>query len=253
MRVPVPFADRADARYLSAAPRRALPIEVSMLPTLVRAAVLFAVPLAAQAPTVNEPSSNVPFPVYMNAANGAHQILMGTGIRTRTLLKVKVYAFGLYVDSAAARSALGSFAGQAQRDLERSDAFYSAVLRMQFSMTLRLVMTRDVSGERMTEAFDGALRPRVVAAAGRNMPGGEAALEHFRAYFSLDELTNGAELAFTCTPDGMLTSRVAGQQRDPITNPALCWALFDVYLGQDPISGDGKKSIIANFPALLGT
>ena len=122
---------------------------------------------------------------------------------------------------------------------------------MPFPMSLRLVMTRDVSGERMTEAFDGALRPRVQQVAAR-MPGGEAALERFRGYFSLDELTNGAELVFTCTPDGTLSSRVAGETRDPIQNQALCWALFDVYLGEHPISGDGKKSVIANFPGLLG-
>lgn len=31
-----------------------------------------------------------------------------------------------------------------------------------------------------------------------------------------------------------------------------CWALFDVYLGRDPVSKGGKKPIIAWFPMLLG-
>jgi hypothetical protein len=123
---------------------------------------------------------------------------------------------------------------------------------MQFPMTLRLVMTRDVGGEDMAEAFDGALRPRVIrAAAEKSMPGGEAALETFRGFFSVGEMTKDSELLFTCTPDGTLSSSVKGTPNPPLASPALCWALFDVYLGDKPISGDGKKGVVANFPDLL--
>jgi hypothetical protein len=104
----------------------------------------------------------------------------------------------------------------------------------------------------MAEAFDGALRPRVQqAAAEMSMPGGEQALDGFRGYFSVGEMTKASELVFTCTPDGTLASRVKDEQKAPIASPALCWALFDVYLGDKPISGDGKKSAIAGFPAIL--
>jgi hypothetical protein len=114
-------------------------------------------------------------------------------------------------------------------------------------------MTRDVGGEDMAEAFDGALRPRVVqAAAEKNMPGGEEALETFRGYFNVGEMTRTSELLFTCTPDGTLSSSVKGTPNPPLTSPALCWALFDVYLGEKPISGDGKKGVTAGFPELLG-
>ena len=207
-------------------------------------------PLAAQ--TVTEPSSGVPFPLKIAAPGGGDEVLMGTGIRTKTFLKVKVYAFGLYVDSAAAAGALASYAGKDAKALEKDNSFYQALLGMKFPMTLRLVMTRDVGGEDMAEAFDGALRPRVIqAAAEKNMPGGEAALETFRGYFSVGEMTKDSELLFTCTPDGTLSSSVKGTAAAPIASAALCWALFDVYLGSKPISGDGKKSIVANFPALL--
>jgi hypothetical protein len=119
-------------------------------------------------------------------------------------------------------------------------------------MTLRLVMTRNVGGEEMAEAFDGALRPRVQrAAAEKSMPGGEDALTTFRGYFSVGEMTKDAELLFSCTPDGTLSSRVKGEDKPAIPSAALCWALFDVYLGPNPISGDGKKGVVGNFPALL--
>ena len=209
-----------------------------------------AMPLAAQ--TVNEPSSGVPFPVHL-AAPGGEELLMGTGLRTKTFLQVKVYAFGLYVDSAAAATALASFAGKELKELQKDQAFYEAILARQFPMSLRLVMTRNVDGETMASAFEEALLPRVQeAAASMDMPGGEEALQTFRGYFSLSEMTKGAELVFTCTPDGTLASNVKGEMKADIQSPALCWALFDVYLGKKPISGSGKKSVIAGFPALLG-
>ena len=208
-------------------------------------------PLAAQ--TVTEPNSGVAFPVKLTTPTGAEHALTGTGIRTKTFLKVKVYAFGLYVDGAAATAGLASFAGKDAKALEKDQTFYGALLQMRFPMTLRLVMTRDVGGEDMAEAFDGALRPRVIqAAAEKNMPGGEAALETFRGYFSVGEMTKDSELLFTCTPDGTLASSVKGTANPPLASPALCWALFDVYLGEKPISGDGKKGVVARFPEMLG-
>jgi hypothetical protein len=83
------------------------------------------------------------------------------------------------------------------------------------------------------------------------MPGGEEALNTFRGYFSLDRLTEGAELVFTCTPDGHLHSKVAGEQKAVISSRALCWALFDVYLGASPISANGKRSVVARTPEIL--
>jgi hypothetical protein len=190
--------------------------------------------------------------VKLVAPSGLEHALTGTGIRTKTFLKVKVYAFGLYVDPAGATTALAGFAGKDATALEKDETFYETLLRMQFPMTLRLVMTRDVGGEDMAEAFDGALRPRVIrAAAEKNMPGGEAALETFRGFFSVGEMTKDSELLFTCTPDGTLSSSVKGTPNPPLASPALCWALFDVYLGDKPISGDGKKGVVANFPDLL--
>jgi hypothetical protein len=200
-----------------------------------------------------EPSSGVPFPLELTTpGGGATHVLAGTGIRTATFVKVKVYAFGLYVDELAARSALARFADQTARDLERNQEFYDRILRRDFGLTLRLVMVRDVGGDDMAEAFDGSLRPRVQrAAAEMGMPGGEAALGRFRGYFEVGEMTKDTELVFSCTPGGTLRTTVKGETAAEVDSPALCWALFDVYLGTDPISEGGKKSVIRNFPKIL--
>ncbi len=204
--------------------------------------------------TVYERNSAVPFPSMITVPGmTAMHALTGTGIRTKTFLKVKVYAFGLYVDPAGARTNLTPFRGKTAKDLEKDEAFYGRILDQDFAMTLRLVMTRDVGGEDMAEAFDGALRPRVQkAAAEMNMPGGEAALDTFRGYFNVEEMTRESEIVFSCAPDGTLRTSVKGNVQANISSPALCWALFDVYLGDDPISKDGKKKMADRFPAILG-
>lgn len=210
---------------------------------------LAALPLTAQIYT--DPSTGVEFPTQLVPPGGAEpHVLTGTGVRTRTFLKVKVYAFGLYVDPAGARTALASYAGKTANDLQRDDTFYAALLERPFAMTLRLVMTRDVGGETMAEAFDGALRPRVQDAAARGMPGGEEALDQFRSFFGA-EVAKTTELVFSCTPDGRFTTTIAGEQQPDLNSSPLCWALFDVYLGAKPISSDGKKAVVASFPQIL--
>ena len=224
---------------------------------LLAALAAVALPLAAQEvaqevaqPIAIEPSSGVIFPMEVGVPGGdARHYLAGMGIRTKTFLKVKVYAFGLYVDRDAAETALSEWKGKMWPDLQKDDTFYAMLLAMEFPITLRLVMTRNVGGDDMAEAFDGALRPRVQAVAAE-MPGGEAALDQFRTYFNVEEMTKESELVFTCA-DGTLSSSVKGEVMADIESPALCWALFDVYLGEDPISKDGKKNVVQNFPNIL--
>ena len=93
-------------------------------------------------------------------ATTAHR-LVGRGIRRRTIFRVKVYAFGLYVDPAGARAALAGFAGSPARSLQRDARFRRRLLNIDFGMTLRLVMTRRVRGSDVADAFDDALRPRM--------------------------------------------------------------------------------------------
>ena len=74
--------------------------------------------------------------------------------------------------------------------------------------------------------------------------------QHLRKYAprSPDNLRRVARRA----PAGRLATSVGGDERPPINSRALCGALFDVYLGEDPISDDGKRRVVAGFPGLLG-
>ncbi len=198
----------------------------------------------AQAAVAVESSSKREFPTVIEAgASGHKHVLVGMGVRTRTFLNVKVYAAGYYVDSTPAVAALAPWAETEPKRLENDETMFDRLLRMDFGMTLRLVMVRDVDGEAMASAFDDALAPRVaLAETEKGMPGGAEALARFRGYFGLDKVTDGSELVFSCV-DGALHSKIKGETAPVIDSPALCWALFDVYLGNKPISKGIKKNV----------
>ena len=102
--------------------------------------------------TVLEPKSKIAFPTEIEApvVDGSRpQVLLGTGLRTKSFLRVKVYAVGLYVDE----NAIESLAAAAHHVGDR-------VVSGRFNKTLRLVTARSVAGESMRDALEDALTPR---------------------------------------------------------------------------------------------
>jgi hypothetical protein len=79
---------------------------------------------------------------------------------------------------------------------------------------------------------------------------GADALAQFRGFFT-DELASGTELLFSWA-HGTLSVSIGGEPAGEIENAALCWTLFDVYLGEKPITSDGKKTVVARLPEILG-
>ena len=200
-----------------------------------------------------EPRSRTPFPVLLTPPGGTmpHR-LMGTAVRQRTIFRVKIYAFGLYVDPEGARASLTRFAGASASALGGDESFYRQLLDLEFAMTLRLVMTRTVDGVDVAETFDDAIRPRIARAVTDTTDAAEfAALQTFRSYFDGGEIEASTEIVFSCGPAGRLKASLGGDERPPIDSPALCRALFDLYLGEDSISDDGKKRVIVGFPDLI--
>ncbi len=202
--------------------------------------------------SVMHESTKRAYPVYLKAgATDQIHTLTGIGVRTRTMLNIKVYAMGLYIDADAARVALADWAGKEPKELEKDKAMFQRMLEMDMGMTLRLVMTRDVGGEKMAEAFEKALAPRVEkASAEMGMADGTDALAQFRGYFGVDKVTDDSELIFSCV-DGTLYTTIKGEVAEAIESPALCWALFDVYIGEKPISKGAKKNIGKGMAAIL--
>lgn len=206
--------------------------------------------------TVREEETGVEFPVALIPPGDREaQWLVGTGVRETRFFGVNVYAFGLYVEPESTRLVLADLVGLPAATLVQDEEFFGRVLALDFPMTFRLVMARDVSGNAIADSFEDALRPRFARLALLDATGAEAEdgrmLDRFRGYFNIDRVEKGTEIVFSCGPDGVLFTSVGGSERAPIESRTLCVSLFDVYLGSDPISPDGKRSVVARMPELL--
>ena len=204
-------------------------------------------------PPLIEPHSGIRFPTVLTPpGETTPQSLAGAGVQQATLFRINVYAFGLYVDREAARAALADYAGRPAPRLAGDEGFYRRLLELEFAMSLRLVLARDLTGADIATAFDEALRPRLERrqrAAGTGMGG--TPLQRIRGFFAVDRLGKGTVILFCYHPAEQLTVAVAGNVHEPVRSRTLCEVLFDLYLGTDALSQQGRRSVIAGFPALL--
>jgi len=82
---------------------------------------------------------------------------------------------------------------------------------------------------------------------------GDAALkpvaEAFVAAFDRD-VKEGQEIVLRTTGDGKISVSVAGSKKEVGQNPRLAKAIWNIWLGAKPISGDMKKSLVERVDAL---
>src|SRR5262245_64577450 len=102
---------------------------------------------AALAQDVKEAASGVTF-----APKVADTSLLGVGLRTKTFLKVKVYAIGLYVADSALAGPLA-----AHRSNLLTPAFYRELVEGDYPKEVRLRLVRDLSANQIQEAMREAL------------------------------------------------------------------------------------------------
>lgn len=165
--------------------------------------------------------------------------LLGVGVRTKTFLKVKVYAAGLYADTAALKAVLTPYRGKPAGDLSKDAEVRKLMLGDGFEKSIRLVMARDVDGDDMAEAFSESVEPRVA----REGAGAVRALATFKSYFRMDEVKEGSDLVFTWGKGGKFTTAIAGRTMGTIESEAFCRAFYEVFLGSGAVSPALKSSV----------
>jgi hypothetical protein len=193
-----------------------------ILPAVILA--LSAAPLA-QAQSVAEPRSGVTF-----EKTRRDQALIGVGLRTRTLLKVHVYAVGLYVQQDALSSP--PFAGE--RGVLKSPDFYRALVSGDAPRTVQLKFVRDLTLEQVQDAMRSAL-----AKANRTY------VDQFVQYFG--PVQQGHEATFEWLPGGVLKTTVTGQPWPDIADRAFASAVFGIWLGEHPLQDDLKADLVKLF------
>jgi len=179
---------------------------------------------AVLAQDVVEPRSGAKF-----AAKSGELTLTGVALRTKTFLKVKVYAIGLYVADVALAGPLAAYKGK-----PKTPAFYKDLLAGDFPKELRLQFLRDLSAGQIQGAFRETL-------AGAD----KAKMEAFVSYFG--ELKSGQECVVRYAPGGTLETLVQGAARLPIADKAFATAVFSIWLGDNPIQDDIKADLAKQF------
>ncbi|KAG2422594.1 hypothetical protein HXX76_015921 [Chlamydomonas incerta] len=196
-----------------------------------------------------EPATGYEFPAELCYLKKPCPSLAGLGVRNKRIVikDIHVYALGIYVDAAAAKSALAGFKKKSPAELEADQSFYDAVVSTpSVEKSLRLVISsRLVDRKKFLDALEDRLAPRLKQA------GEPSTLDNFRAQFDSVHFEKGLEIAFTCVDNKKLVTKVAGQEKGSIASPALCSSLFDIYLGTDPVSKDAKTSFGKSLAAAL--
>jgi hypothetical protein len=172
------------------------------------------------------------FADYVEPKSGVHfaekadgMTLLGAGLRTKTFLKVKVYAAGLYVADEAATGGLKGKTG---------DALYKDLVWGDFRKQVTLKLVRDLSAAQMQEAIREAL-----AAQGAAQPRVDA----FVRYFS--DIKTGEEYVVRWEPGGVLHTMAKGVAQPPIADKTFAAQVFAIWLGEKPIQEDLKRDLTA--------
>lgn len=185
---------------------------------LVAVLLVFSAIGPALAQEVAEPKTGTKFVVKDGDTS-----LLGVGLRTKTIAKVKVYAIGLYVADSALTGPLKGKAGSADlyRELVNGDFEKKAVLKF----------VRDVSTSQIQDAFRESLQ------------GAGNQTERWIAYFN--EVRSGQEVVIVWAPGVGLETKVAGADKPVINDKAFASAVFAIWLGDKPIQEDIKRDLVA--------
>lgn len=187
-------------------------------------------PTRALAQEVTESSTGQKFPATLSYGGKGYSLL-GVGVRKKFV--VKVYAMGLYGESAGAKQAYPAVQGKSGGDKAQQFVVYGRFAKL---AVLRFV--RDVEKDKIQEAYRESLGGALAA-------GGAAAADAqaFLALFDKD-MKGGQELRIATDEGGKVTVEIAGQKKSGPQSPQLARAIWEIWLGNKPISGDMKRTLV---------
>jgi hypothetical protein len=193
-----------------------------------------------------EPVTKYTYQTWISVDNTQYTLI---GAGARKVYGFKVYAMGLYLEDELARKAfpaLAARAGGSDHDsLARGDLAHQFVVLGDFGKAALLHFVRNVSGKDTRDAYREALGDD----AGKNAsPELRRDAEAFLALF--DDIKDGEDLTIRTTGTGQVIVEAHGQKRVGPTNARLAHDIWDIWLGQKPISPDLKKGMLDRIDTL---
>lgn len=197
-------------------------------------------------PHAVEPASGVQFPLEMPGEESTLS-LAGSAIRVKKVVfvNVQVYAVGLYVNAPKLAAAIGKTIDAADAGLYKKLLAGDSVI----PMAIRLTMVRTVGGDTMSGALKEAVEPRMKAVAASSGADVEGPLKAFTALFDMPNLETGTTLVFQWKAGGRLAAEIGGKHKGEVAAPALCEALFSVFLDESAVVE--RKDLIGRLAELV--
>ena len=194
---------------------------------------------STQVEFVKEPKTGLQLPgQYCTRDTSDCSPLAGIGVRVKKIagIGVKVYAAGLYIDAEAAKKAVGDqYKGKSAAAVAADDGLYRSLLSdSSIEKTVRLVFARDLDSKKIRDALVERLVPRL----GESSP----SLKQFETFFDGIAFKKGQSLTFSAVR-GTLQTNIRGSNAADINDSLLCEALFEAYLGPDPVIPQAKKAL----------
>ncbi|MDB4964795.1 MAG: hypothetical protein JWN44_484 [Myxococcales bacterium] len=193
-----------------------------------------------------EPVTKYTYQTWM-PIDGQPYTLIGAG--ARKVYGFKVYAMGLYLEDEPARKgfpALAARAGGSDHDsLARGDLAHQFVVLGDFGKAALLHFVRNVSGKDTRDAYRVALGDDISKNAPPDL---RRDAEAFLALF--DDIKDGEDLLIRTSTQGQVIVEAHGQKKLGPTNVRLAHDIWDIWLGQKPISADLKKGMLDRIDTL---
>jgi hypothetical protein len=189
---------------------------------------VLALVLAAAAPALAQPVTEPKTGFTFENTDKDGWWLLGVGVRTRTMLNVKVYAIGLYVDGPSYTRLVAAKGG----NVRPSPELYKELVWGDFGKRLQLKFARDLSASQIQGAFREALPSA-----------SKARVDQFVGYFG--DLARGQDAVIRWAPGGILETTVAGAAKPPIADKEFAAAVFSIWLGEKPIQEDVKSALVS--------
>ncbi|XP_061369989.1 fatty-acid-binding protein 3, chloroplastic [Gastrolobium bilobum] len=201
---------------------------------------------AANADYVEEPATSVEFQTSLSFPGCSDSlVLFGTGYREKVfaIIGVKVYAAGLYLNQSIT-SELNAWKGQSKEVFQGDSFLFKTIFQSSLEKLLQIILVRDVDGKTFWDALSDAISPRIAEPTTAD----ETALTTFRGVFLDRPLKKGTfifltwlnptRLLVSVSSDGLPSTVDATIESANVTS-----ALFDVFLGDSPVSPSLKASV----------
>ncbi|KAL2943405.1 Fatty-acid-binding protein 3 chloroplastic [Bienertia sinuspersici] len=201
-----------------------------------------------------EPATSVKFAKSVSLPGCSSSLsLLGTGYREKVfaIIGVKVYAAGLYVNPSMLNE-LSPWKGKSNPEVEKDLALFQSIYQSTLEKSLQIALVRDVDGKTFWDALDEAVSPRIKSPT----PVDITALSTFQSIFQGLSLKKGTLILLTwLEPSKMLVSVSANgiptKVDATIESMNVTKALFDVFVGESPVSPTLKSSVANNLVAIL--